>query len=100
MYCHEGVDYPIDQAFMDAFDAAYLDLGGRGERVLGEWACRGQRGGIWAKVVVSRGEGRGQRQRLLGEWKGRDKGASTERGCSVSGWGEGRGAGTETEVAR
>ncbi|GFR87926.1 sodium/potassium-transporting ATPase subunit alpha [Elysia marginata] len=34
-YSHEGQEFPIDQNFIDAFNAAYLDLGGRGERVLG-----------------------------------------------------------------
>ncbi|GFN73912.1 sodium/potassium-transporting ATPase subunit alpha [Plakobranchus ocellatus] len=28
-------NHPINQSFIDSFDAAYLDLGGRGERVLG-----------------------------------------------------------------
>lgn len=37
-YLLEGQEYPIDDEMKDAFQNAYLDLGGLGERVLGEVA--------------------------------------------------------------
>ena len=60
--------------------------------MLGEWlGGRGKRGGDRERGCSVSGffGGRGKR------------GGDRERGCSVSVWvGEGRGAGTETEVAR
>lgn len=32
-----GKEQPIDDSFREAFNAAYLELGGLGERVLGMW---------------------------------------------------------------
>lgn len=37
-YLLKGQEYPIDDEMKDAFQNAYLDLGGLGERVLGEAA--------------------------------------------------------------
>lgn len=32
----DGKEYPLDENFKDAFNSAYLELGGLGERVLGK----------------------------------------------------------------
>ena len=37
-YLLKGQEYPIDDEMKDAFQKAYLNLGGLGERVLGEAA--------------------------------------------------------------
>lgn len=34
---HHGKEQPIDEHFREAFNTAYLELGGLGERVLGEF---------------------------------------------------------------
>lgn len=36
-----GKEQPLDEELKDAFQNAYLELGGLGERVLGMWAAGG-----------------------------------------------------------
>ena len=36
MYLKDGHEYPMDDQFRAAFNVAYMELGGLGERVLGK----------------------------------------------------------------
>lgn len=78
----KGQELPLDAQWREAFEGAYADLGGRGERVLGEW----RRGGMWGRLgrgavgcgdsrdVVGRGGswGHGEDSGVLegGGWRG------------------------------
>ena len=42
MYLKDGHEYPMDDQFRAAFNVAYMELGGLGERVLGKAFCFSQ----------------------------------------------------------
>lgn len=42
-----GDEYPLDEDWKDAFQNAYLELGGLGERVLGRFGCTNYYQLVW-----------------------------------------------------
>lgn len=46
-----GDEYPLDEDWKDAFQNAYLELGGLGERVLGMFGCGDYCQLIWEQAV-------------------------------------------------
>lgn len=47
----QGKEQPLDEELKDSFQNAYLELGGLGERVLGE-GDSGGRDAVWGGVVT------------------------------------------------
>ena len=48
-----GQEKPLDQEMKDAFNNAYLELGGLGERVLGQWRSSWARGERMSALLTS-----------------------------------------------